>query len=294
MKIAYQLSFPIMGLLLICCSGRHSVTANRKLPDSTKISENPSLGDTDEVGYPTKYIEQLRLDEPDQVIALVNRHAVVNGEVDYQSKYGASSSYFVYLDKKTGKTDTIEAKFDNDLDGSELCYIRDMTDSFQVAIPIVQVVTPGLDIDTYNTFITYGDGKLKILFQLINTRTEGIRLRREGRKLVGFVSGRDDVVDNVEENYPVEIDTKTFDVNYPELEKQFINWETTTKQSFRAHRVKDGQVDSSLVTVKAGAEVRVDTLYRLKGKVRLIISDSVTVEVKVETAKEKLEHNHAG
>jgi len=66
-----------------------------------------------------------------------------------------------------------------------------------------------------------------------------------------FVSSRDEVVDNLEHDYPVEIDMKTFQVTYIRPVKQYIGWNTRATESFRAHRVIAGRVDSSLVAVKA-------------------------------------------
>lgn len=111
---------------------------------------------------------------------------------------------------------------------------------------------------------------------------------------MGFMVGRDEIVDNLEYDYPVTVDTNTFEVTNIEPEKQYIGWHTRAMESFRAHRVIGGQVDSSLVAVKEGAELTVDTLYRVLGKVRLRLTDSVIVEVRTETAKKKLAPNGAG
>jgi hypothetical protein len=261
--------------------------------DTTKNAGTVIAVDTNEDGLPIKHVEQARLDEPNQVITLTTCFVVVNGKVDVESEHAASITYFAYIDKKTGKSDTMKTDF-WDLDDCSGCIVRDMTDSFQLKKVIVQVVTPGEDIYTNNTFITYENGKLSELFSLMDTREEGVRLRLSGSKLTGLITGRDEVVGNVEDDYPVEIDTSTFDVIKIHPEKQLINWETTATESFRAHRVIGGQVDSSLVAVKAGATVTVDTFYRALGRVRLRLGDSVIVEVKSATAEKKLGHNSAG
>lgn len=288
-----RLTIPFVVLLSFSCKNRTPVTIVR---DTAKIvAIDTSTSYDDELGYPTKYIEHARLELRDQIITLTSRFALVNGKVDEEDHFAPSSNYFVWVNKKTGKADTLKAGLDN-LGGCPACnyFIRDMTDNFRFNTPVAQIVTPAEDIYYTNSFVGYRDGKFQKLFSLDDTREEGIALHRAGSKLIGYTSGRDEVVDNLEDDYPIEIDTKTFEVTNIRPEKQYIGWETTATESFRAHRVIGGQTDSSLVVVKEGADVKVDTLYRPLGKVRLRVADSVIVEVKIETATKKLGHNHAG
>ena len=289
------ITLPIVLLLFFACKSRKPSPPVRTQDTATILTKDTVQGDTDEVGYPTKYVIAARLDLPDQTIILATRHAVVNGQVDMESHYDAASSYFIYFDKRTGKSDTIDAQLDNDDFGVIPPIIRNMTDSFQVKPLVVQVVSQGEDIYFTNSFLGFKNGKFAVLFSIdLNTREDGIRLHREGNKLVGYTTGRDEIVSNLEEDYPIEVDLKTFDVQTITPEKQYIGWESKATQAFRAHRVIDGRVDSSLVAVSAGTELTVDTLYRAIGKVRLRLADSVIVEIKAETAKSKLQENAAG
>lgn len=282
---------PIAFIVLVFFSCNNQPTG----PTPAKIAGKDTTSAGDDSNLPTKYVEHARLELKDQVITLTTRYAVVDGKVDEKTQFAPSSSYFIYINKKTGKTDTLEAD-QLDLIGCETCkyILRDMTDSFQSKALVVQVVTPALDIYYSNSFIGCRDGKFQQFFSIDDTREEGIELHREGSKLIGNTSGRDEVVDNLEHDYPVEIDPKTFKVTNIRPVKQYIGWETKATESFRAHRIIGGQVDSSLVTVNADTEVTVDTLYRESGKVRLHMADSVIVEIKVETARKKLGHNNAG
>lgn len=293
--ISYRLTVPIIVLLLFSCKNRNPNPVVRTGDTVKTVIKDFPISDTDEVGYPTKYVTDAQLNLPDQTVMLVSRYAVVNGQVDSEAQHDAARNYFIHIDKKTGKGDTIDAELDdNELSGTEYI-IRNMTDSFQLPYLMVQVVTQGYDIYYTNSFLGFRDGKFKVLFSIdLDTREDGIRLHREGSKLVGFTSGRDEVVENVEEDYPVEVDINTFDVKTIKPDKQYIGWGTKTMESFRAHRVIDGRLDSSLVSVKAGAELTVDTLYRALGKVRLLLADSVIVEIRTETAKKKLMPNAAG
>ncbi len=289
----YRITVYIVVLILFSCKNRARVTTIR---DTTKIVAKDTVSGSNESDYPQKYIEHTRLEGKDQIITLTSRYAVVDGKVDEECHYDPSHNYFVHIDKRTGKADTVEAGLDNlggCIGGCEFI-MKDMTDSFQLRSPVVQIVTPAEDIYYTNSFVGFKDGKFNELFSIMDTEEKGIQLHRAGSKLIGLMTGRDEIVDNVEDDYPVEIDTKTFEVTNIQPEKQYIGWSTRAMESFRAHRVISGQVDSSLVAVKEGAELTVDTLYRVLGKVRLRLADSVIVEVRTETAKKKLAPNGAG
>jgi hypothetical protein len=288
----YRLALPLVALVLFSCGNRPSVTTAPTPREPTKVDAKESPGQPDEFGRPTKYIQNARLELKNEVITVTSRYAVVDGKVDEAGRYGAPTNYFVCLNKATGRADTIEAGLDN-LGGGTALIIRDMTDSFHLKPFIVEVVTPAEDIYYTSSFVGYRNGKFQTLFSLADTREEGVELHRDGLKLKGCVSGRDEVVENLE-RYPVEIDVNTFEVSNIQPRKQYIGWETTATEPFRAHRVIDGKVDTSLVAVEAGAKVTVDTLYRAIGKVRLRLEDSVIVEIRTETATKKLEHNGAG
>ncbi len=289
----YPLTFLIAFLPFFSCRNRTPITTTR---DSTRIVAKDTAGGRDDQGYPTKYVEHTRLDLKNDAISLSSRFAVVDGKVDEEDQHTISTNYFVHINKKTGKADTLEAGLDN-LGGCSACNfkIRDVTDSFQFPFLVAQIVTPGEDIYYINSFVGYQNGEFKKLFTIeMDTREEGIDLHRVGSKLTGLMAGRDEVVENLEWDYPVTVDTKTFEVTNGKPDKQFIGWPTMATESFRAHRVINGKTDSALVAVKMGDKVEVDTLYRTLGKVRLLLADSVKVEVKMETAEKKLGHNGAG
>jgi len=291
MPLPYRLTIAFIVILLTSCKDRKAVTTTS--PDTTKIPAKDTVSSDEIQGH--RYVEHARLNLPDQVITLTSLFAVVNGKVDEECHYDASSNYFVRIDKKTGKADTVEAGLDN-LGGSfdPKFIIRDMTDSFQLKSLVVQIVTQAEDIYYANSFVGMKDGQFQKLFEISDTREDGVRLHRQGSKLIGKIVGRDEVVENLEFDYPVEVDTKTFEEVESTPSRQYIGYKTYAAEAFRAHRVIGGVTDSSLMAVKEGAEVMVDSIYRDLGKVRLHVHDSVEVEIKIETAKEKLGHNGAG
>src|SRR5882757_2917670 len=205
----YRLAIPIVILLFFSCKNRTAVTtAVTTVRDTTKIVAKDTTravaSGVDALGYQTKYIEHARLDGKDHIITLTSRFAVVDGKVDEEDHFEASTNYFVYVNKKTGKADTIEAGLDN-LGGCIDCQflIRDMTDSFRFTTLVVQIVTPAEDIYKSNSFVGWRDGKFQKFFSLEDTREEGVVLHRDGSKLRGYTSGRDEVVENLEYDYLV-------------------------------------------------------------------------------------------
>jgi hypothetical protein len=297
---ALRLVFAIAFLFLSSCQGPDAGkspgtgtdTSKPAMKDSSRTATD-AAGDDDDDGHPKRYVEDGRLDLGDQVFTLTTRYAVVDGKVDEEDQHSVSTTYFVHLYKKTRKADTLKSDLDIIACSSCHYYLRDLTRRFGSNFPIVRVVTPAEDIYYTNTFLCFREGRLQALFSVMDADEEGIELHRVGSSLTGFISGRDEVVEDVEHNYPIRIDTKTLQEDEPVPDPQYIGFETKVTQSFRAHRVINGRVDSSLVSVPAGATVTVDTFYRALGKVRLLLADSTVVEVKKETANEKLEHNNA-
>lgn len=81
-----------------------------------------------------------------------------------------------------------------------------MTDSFQLPFFVAQIVTPGDDIYYTNSFVAYQNGRFKQLFTIeLDAREKGIELHRVGSELRGLMAGRDEVVDNLEWDYPVTV-----------------------------------------------------------------------------------------
>ncbi len=110
----YRLTTVIIVLFLMSCKGRNNVsntvsnttTTGR---DTAKNLAKDTSSNNDDPGVPIKYIEQARLDLPGQVITLTSRFVAVDGKVDEECRYYASSNYFVHIDKRTGNADTVEA-----------------------------------------------------------------------------------------------------------------------------------------------------------------------------------------
>lgn len=125
---------------------------------------------------------------------MTTRFTLFDGQIDYESQHGAASTFFVYIDKKTRRADTIKAEVDEP--NCENCIIRDLTGSLGLTFPLIQIVKQGDDIYYNNCFVGVQDGKFKTLFSIDDTRDSGVVLRRVNEwTLAGESSGRDEVMD---------------------------------------------------------------------------------------------------
>ncbi len=237
------------------------------------------------------FIVREHLDLPAYSISLVSHYMIPVGSPSHDSNFYFKANYVAVTRKSDKITDSLKVDID-DLSNCRACLVilRNLTDIVQIQPLFIQLVTPGTDL-TRNTYIGYRGGKLKEFFYIEDTRDSGVDLRKTDEStLYGFAFGVDEVIGAVGHNYPVSIDLKTFKVSHPLPDKQYLGFKTDVLESFRAYRIIKGQTDSLLISVKAGDSVTVDTLYRARQKVRILVADSVIVEVKLETAQKKIRH----
>ncbi|HEY6902338.1 MAG TPA: hypothetical protein VI233_16895, partial [Puia sp.] len=204
-----------------------------------------------------------------------------------------NKTILIAYNKITKKTDTAEISGRESQD-DEL-YILDASDSLQIKPLLLEIITP-TGSDWYaHSFVGYDSGKLKELFQLSDFPNP-IHLdlhRKDNWTLAGTVLQRDDIVAAFE-HYPVEISLKDYKVTYPPVPALYIGWESKVLTGFTARRLGNQQPADSIYTVKKGTHLIVDTLYTNFGKVRLVIHDSIILEIPTEKLKGKITENTAG
>lgn len=211
---------------------------------------------------------------------------------DYALSY--RKGFLRVRNKSTGSVDSLYMKDEFEEEDS-YPEITDLTNTLHFQPLLARLLVQGYDIYYQNIFVGYKKGKLQVLFKVRDDSDSGINFHRvDSNTLTAFNSGRDEVVGNLEESYPVSVDLRTMRVAESLPEKQYIGFHTQARELIKAHRLINGVVDSTLIDIKEGEEVMVDTLYRDRHKVRLILRDSIPVEVQIETAKKKLGHNAAG
>jgi hypothetical protein len=302
----FEYSFAtVFALLIISChdggdpasGGGDSLT----VPPTTHPNGNMPLSTVTPtvkapLGRPV-FVERARLEEPNKTIVLTSWFLVPDTAVsDRDSDRLPSATYLIASYPKEKKADTarLELKDGNLAECYQCAFIiRDVTDSLDFKTLTVQVVIPHdepSDLYYENIFFGYKDGGLTTLFSVDDYAKDGMRFHRaDATNLDALTYGQDDLIGSYEPDYIFHVNTVNFQTWRTDPNRQYIGGETTVAEAFKAHRMVNGVVDSSLVSVKVGMKVRIDTLYRDLGKVRLWVEDSTAeVEIKVETARKKL------
>jgi hypothetical protein len=281
--------FIFLSLYCLCC--KNQSVHDREMDKLSPVIQKDTVGLLSVTPEKPCFIVRGRLDLPVYSICLISQYMLPTGSLGHDSSFYFKANYVV-VTRKSGKiTDSLKVDVD-DLSNCHTCSVilRNLTDTLQIQPLFIQLVTPGLDLNR-NTYIGYRGGKLKEFFHLEDTQDYGVDLQKTDEStLYGRTFGIDEVIGAVEHNYPVSIDLKTFKVSHPLPDKQYIGFKTDAIESFRAYRLIKGQVDSLLISVKAGDSVTIDTFYRARQKVRLLVADSMIVEIKLETAQKKIRH----
>ncbi|MDO6430865.1 hypothetical protein Q4E93_09705 [Flavitalea sp. BT771] len=213
--------------------------------------------------------------------------------ITVKEEVGENNTILIAYNRAVKKADTAQIS-GGDYEGAEL-NILDVSDSLQIKPLFLEIITP-TGSDWYDhSFVGYDSGKLKELFQLSNwpypTRLN--LYRKDNGTIAGSVLQRDDLVAAFEQ-YPVVVSLKDYKVTFPDVPALHIGWESTVLTGFKARRVGHEQLPDSIYAVKKGARVMVDTLYTNLGKVRLVIHDSIILEVPKDRLDGKITVNAAG
>jgi len=141
-----------------------------------------------------------------------------------------------------------------------------------------------------NELVEYSNGKLTELFSIEDL--ESLQRTNE-QTFAGLMSSRDELVGDVQHDYPFTVSLKDHEVHMKIPPKQYIGFPSTALATIKGYRVSP-QNDTVAYTIKKGTAVTVDTLYRPQGIVRLIVSDSIVVRAATRNLADKLRHNSAG
>jgi hypothetical protein len=168
--------------------------------------------------------------------------------------------------------------------------IVDMTDSLEWPHLLLQITWDDASDVRSCEFFEFNNGTIKSLFGMSYLNT--IK-RKDANTLVGFVSDRDEVVNDFQDDYPftISLSNNKVDVEYPKV--QLIGWPTEVLHEFTAYRI-DQNGDTIHVDVKKGTSLIVDSIYRPSETVRLLIKDSLPLFIKIEKLDYKITTNTAG
>jgi hypothetical protein len=176
-------------------------------------------------------------------------------------------------------------------DGSPyILAIKDVSDSLHFKTLVVDISWSGdSDIPT-DAFFECGKDSSSMLFAI--QRLDSL-YRKDETTFAGFESDRDELVAAGEHDYPFTVSLEDHEVKVVQPDVQYIGYTSKALAPIQGMRMSP---QSGLVayTIKKGTPLTVDTLYRARHLVRLIVRDSIVVQVNTDDLSEKLQGNPAG
>ncbi|HEV3327241.1 MAG TPA: hypothetical protein VG052_16615 [Puia sp.] len=282
-------SFGFFALLLLSCKDQGAQVRTKDAISSLHQTYTSGVSST----KPGKscFIVRKHLEKPSYSIFFISRYDLPRDTLVYDSSHYFTGNYITVTRSPGNATDTAKVEDEEDHSGCFTCadiILADLTDSFHIRPVFIQLVTAGEDL-TLNSFIGYRRGRLEELFTLGDTEEEGVVLKKtDDSSLSGMTYGIDEVVGLIGHNYPVRVDLRTFTVSHPLPSLQYIGFRTAATEDFKAYRIMNGQAGNMLISVRQGDSLTIDTFYRARQRVGLLVGDSVKVEIKLETARKKL------
>jgi hypothetical protein len=288
-----RLTIVLIFLALISCKDRKpgnlppDSTGRAATQDTVVRKIKPDTGGPTH----TTFITRMHLVKPEYSISYLSKYLLPSGRMEHDSEFYFKGNYMAVALKSSNDADTIRIDADyEDYSPCLACHIdlRDLTDSLGVRPIFVELVASGEDIYT-NSFIGYRSGKLRVLFDLGDMEGNGVELHASGDStLFGFGFGVNRLTNRPANDYPFKFDLKTYTLSHPLPEKEYIGFKTAALTGFKAYRVEGGVLSETLFPIHVGDSVVIDTFYRTRGKVGLLVGGSIRLEIKLETALQKL------
>jgi hypothetical protein len=285
--------FYCLLLFFISCKGKkdnsQADATALLVKDSTKSALNDSAGtEMEEILFNfDKYEEKGRLDLKNYFISIQAGY-YSSDSTTYSNSLYPQRNLLIVRNKANNKTDTIKMESSDYLDDVT---IKDLSDSLHFKSLFLQIEWTGDSDAPWSEFAGYWNDTLRSFFTL--AFVESLR-RTDKWTLSGFTGGRDELVGDFQDDYPVSISLKDFGVSDEQQPAvQYIGYSTITLEPIKGYKMIS-QKDSISYIIKKGKKVFIDTLYRAAGRVRLIISDSIIFHTKFDDAKGRLRENTAG
>ncbi|HTI91878.1 MAG TPA: hypothetical protein VL727_14890 [Puia sp.] len=282
-----QLLFSFFFIFLLSCNNRSSTGKDGrndtigKIIKDTPLKASVDTSRNTDSAEPVVFKERIHLDRQEYSIRVIQQSDNFN-------------DLLVVYNKVTKKSDTLDVSGQYSGEENEI-HVLDATDSLQIKPLLLEIISP-TGSDWYNhSFVGYDSGKLKQLFEIDDfPDAKRLDLHRKGKwALTGFISERDELVYEFEQ-YQVDVSLRDYSVNFPKPAKLYIGYETEATEGFQARRVINNHFTDPVYTVKKGTPLKVDTLYNDQNKVRLIIKDSIILEINTDNIKGKIRGNAAG
>lgn len=279
-------------LLALACQGGmdQSSSPGAEVKDSGQAKQLLNPGDAVvSEGYTEVYVEIGKLTARNVDFSFQSRYTMPgsSGKDWVDSSRYHSGNYLIVRDKAAKVADTMEY---TEIQKSRFT-MQDMTDSLKFKSILIQLAYDGDSDQPASDFIEYKNGKLKRLFSMV--RLDSLA-RKDANTLVGIVIGWDEIVaGNMKTLITVSLPDGAITEHIPDI--QYIgNW-SKALEPLKAYRERKGDVLSNPYIIKQDSELTIDTFYRKKGLVRMMVNDSIPVYMwKDSLNHEKIVVNTAG
>jgi hypothetical protein len=271
------LTTTLFALLLLCTcrqkNGESPATGAGTQQTQTIITDNYSdhqLFKKDIAGYSVTIIERE---------ALPGSNGFVNYDID--------GNYIFIRHLQTNKIDSLMLESSEDMADPA---VIDLSDSLKFKKPALLISWTGSSDMEMNELVAYRNDSLKTIFVLEDIVSLA---RTDASTIKGFVRRRDEIVAWSQTDYPVIISVKdgTIDETLPSV--QYIGVSTRALEDIKVYRML-GRKDSVRYTIRKDTPLTVDTLYRSRSTVRLLVADSIILHAPAEGLILKIESNTAG
>jgi hypothetical protein len=269
---------PTLVALLLLCSCRQK--------DSKTIADTAGTQQT-QTTTPGNYSDHklFKKDIAGYTVTIVERDALPdsNGSVNNDIE----GNYIFIRNLQSNKLDSLLLESQEDID--DLTVI-DLSDSLKFRNPALMISWTGDSDMEMNEFVAYRNDSLKTIFVLEDIvclqRTDASTIR-------GFVRRRDEIVAWSQTDYPVIISVKDGTTDEPLPPVQYIGVSTRALEDIKVYKML-GRKDSVRYTIRKGTQLTVDTLYRARNIVRILVADSIILHAPAEGLILKIESNTAG
>jgi hypothetical protein len=279
MKPVLTSTLPALLLIAICSCKQKSSTSITDTADTLQ-KQTPTIT----TGSYKDYL-LFKKDIAGYSVTVVGRNALADS--DGYFNHDVDGNFIFIRDLKTNKLDSLKLESIEDIDDPT---VIDLSDSLKFKKPAFMIRWTGDSDIEMNEFVSYRNDSLKTIFILEDI----VSLKRtDASTIKGFVRNRDEITYWFQDDYPVTISVKDGTVDAPLPPVQYLGVSTFALQDIKAYRMR-GQKDSVPYTIGRLTDLKVDTLYRARNTVRLIIADSIIVHATPEALHLKIQANNAG
>lgn len=269
---------PILPLLALICSCKQN---------NSKTVANAA--DTSQVQKTTAYYHDRQLFKKDiagYTVTIVERDALPN-PVDESVNYDIEGNYIFTRDLQTNKFDSLMLQSGDDIG---VPTVIDLSDSLKFKKPAFMITWTGDSDIEMNEFVTYENDTLKIIFALENIVS---LKRKDASTITGFLRDRDEITYWFQDDYPVSISLTNHTIATPLPAVQYLGVSTVALADINVFRMT-GTRDSVPYTIRRWTDLKVDTLFRARNTVKLIIGDSIILHAEPDSLHMKIQANNAG